>query len=197
LEWSEKKLHAEIKKILGEYGIFVDTKLSRKRTGKRITWKFNNRKIRDAEMSDGTYLLLSTDEKLSAEDVVNQYLEKDFIEKVFRTMKTTEEIEPVRHRLEGRVRSYLFVCVLAYRLIAYLQHRLRGISKKNDTWERTDSLLAELERVERVKVKLGHQVKTWYLNVPKKTDKTLKELGLADLFKETIDTDFSTVGGKE
>ena len=146
---------------------------------------------------DGTYLLLSTDMKLSAREVVNQYLEKDFIEKVFRTMKTKEELEPVRHRLESRVRGYLFVCVLAYRLISYLQHKMREISDKNDTWERADSLLAELERVERVRIKLGRQVKIWYLNIPKKTETTLKELGLVDLFKETTETDFSAVGGKD
>ena len=196
-DWSEKRLHAEIKKIVGEYGRFVDTRVSRKGTGPRISWKFNDRKIREAEKMDGTYLLLSTDMKLSAREVVNQYLEKDFIEKVFRTLKTKEELEPVRHRLESRVRGYLFVCVLAYRLISYLQHKMREISDKNDTWERADSLLAELERVERVRIKLGHQVKIWYLNVPKKTEKTLKELGLGDLFKETTETDFSDVGGKD
>jgi len=195
--WSEKRLHSEIKKIVGEYGRFINTKVSRKKTGARISWKFNTRKIREAERTDGTYVLLSTDESLSAKDVVNQYLEKDFIEKVFRTMKTTEEVEPVRHRLEERVRAYLFVCVLAYRLLAYLQHKMRSISTKNDTWERADSLLDELGRVERMKVKLGRQVKTWYLNIPQKTEKTLKEIEMGDLFVETTETDFSDVGGKD
>ena len=195
--WSEKRLHSEIKKIVGEYGRFIDTKVNRKKTGPHLSWRFNDRKIREAERTDGTYILLSTDETLSAKDVVNQYLEKDFIEKVFRTMKTTEEVEPVRHRLEVRVRAYLFVCLLAYRLLAYLQHKMGSISKKNDTWERADSLLDELGRVERMKVKLGHQVKTWYLNIPQKTDKTLKEIGMGDLFVETTETDFSSVGGKD
>ena len=134
---------------------------------------------------------------MTEKEVVNQYLEKDFIEKVFRTLKTTEDVEPVRHRLEERVRAYLFVCVLAYRLIAYLQYKMSLISNKDDTWESADTLLDELGRVERVKVKLGRQAKTWYLNVPKKTEKTLKKIGMGDLFVETTETDFNPVGGKD
>ncbi|MEA2076023.1 MAG: hypothetical protein U9O85_09915 [Euryarchaeota archaeon] len=41
------------------------------------------------------------------------YLEKDFIEKVFRVLKTQEEVEPVRHRLEHRVCKGVFVRVHA------------------------------------------------------------------------------------
>jgi len=58
------------------------------------------------------------------------YLEKDFIEKVFRVLKSHEEIEPVRHRLEQRVRAYIFVCMLAYRLLAVLQWKLKSASQK-------------------------------------------------------------------
>ena len=193
---SERELHAAIRSIVGEYGRFISTKVSRKSTGPRITWKFNSREISKAEISDGRYLLFSSDEGLSEKEVVNQYLEKDFIEKVFRTLKTTEEIEPVRHRLEERVRAYIFVCVLAYRLLAYLQYKLALASKEHDTWEKADSLLEDLEHVERVQVKLGHQVKSWYLNLPKGAEKTLESIGMAELFTETSGIDLSDVGGK-
>ena len=39
------------------------------------------------------------------------YFEKDLWRPVFRTLKTSEEMEPVRHRFERRVRVYIFVCV--------------------------------------------------------------------------------------
>ena len=58
------------------------------------------------------------------------YLEKDFVEKVFRTIKTQEEIVPVRHRLERMVRAYVFVMVTAYRLIAALVYFLRESGHK-------------------------------------------------------------------
>ena len=45
------------------------------------------------------YLIISeferpADELLSPDEVVKAYFEKDFVEKVFRTLKTSEEMEP-------------------------------------------------------------------------------------------------------
>jgi hypothetical protein len=99
-------------------------------------------------------------------------------------------MEPVRHRLERRVRAYMFVCVLAYRLLADLQYRLKMISNQEDTWESTDVFLRGLGMVERVQVRLGHQVKIWYLNLTKKNKETLRKMGLQNLLKESVDVDF-------
>jgi transposase len=114
------------------------------------------------------------------------YLEKDFIEKVFRTLKTLEEIEPVRHRLEQRVRAYIFVCMMAYRLLAVLQWMLKDAYRKDDSWESAFSLLQDLARVERVDVKFGHEIKTWYLNLTQETNSILKNIGFKGLFKEEV-----------
>jgi len=133
---------------------------------------------------DGKWLLVSTDDSISAHKAVNSYLEKDFIEKVFRIIKTQEEVQPVRHRLENRVRAYLFVCMLAYRLIAVLQWRLKQASGREDSWESASELLQDLSRVERVDVRFSNEIKTLYLNLSEKTSKSLKSIGLRDLFKE-------------
>ena len=105
-------------------------------------------------------------------------------------MKTSEEIEPVRHRLENRVRAYIFVCVLAYRLLAEIQWRLDTFSERKGVWKDADAFIQDLERVERVEVKLGHQVKNWHLNLTGMSDKTLEMIGFKDLFKETVEVDF-------
>ncbi len=129
--WSEARLHKVIDGIVGSWKDFVHTRVKRKGTGSRIEFKFRKHPIALSERLHGKYMLFSSDESLPSAQVVKAYFEKDFVEKVFRTLKTTEEIEPVRHRLEQRVKVYIFVCVLAYRLLSYL------------------------ERVERVKIKLG------------------------------------------
>lgn len=41
------------------------------------------------------------------------YPEKDRIGKVLRHPKTGEHIEPVAHRLERRIRAYIFLLVLS------------------------------------------------------------------------------------
>ena len=135
------------------YGIWIRWGLKRKGNGQRIEWKYKSQEIAAVERSHVKYLLLSTDESLSFEEVVKAYFEKDFVEKVFRTLKNSEEIEPVRHRLERRVRVYIFVCVLAFRLLADLQWCLNKLSDREKVWHEADAFLYDLERVERVQ---GH-----------------------------------------
>lgn len=188
--WGEKRIREEAGKVIGGYGELVVPRVRRKGDGPRLTWSFKRRRLGELEGLDGKWLLLSTDPKLSASEVVNTYLEKDFIEKVFRTLKTSEEVEPVRHRLEHRVRAYLFLCVLAYRLLAALQHRLGEISTREDRWERADTLLGDLGRVERVQVRLGHQVKTWYLNLSGDSRDVLDKMGYKKLLRESVEVDF-------
>ena len=188
---SEKEIREKAKKIIGGYSEFIEFSVSRKRDTPRVKWRIKRKEVREAEKLYGKYILLSTDASLSAKEVVNAYVEKDFIEKVFCILKTCEEIEPIRHRLENRVKAYLFVCVLAYRLLAALQHNLQLISNQdNSAWESANSFLARLDRVERVNVRLGQQVKTWYLNIKRKDQQTLKKMGFKDLLKETIEVDF-------
>jgi transposase len=181
--WSEKRLRDKAELIVKPYTKHIEWRISRK-DGPRIRWSYSKSGLREVEHLDGKWLILATDETLDAKEIVNTYLEKDFIEKVFRTVKTHEEIEPVRHRLDRRVRAYVFVCVLAYRLLSVLQWRLKEASGREDSWERADDLLRGLGRVERADVKFGNEVKTMYLNVTKEIRDTLKGLGTENLLEE-------------
>jgi len=57
---------------------------------------------------DGKFLLYSSDSTYTAQEVVRMYLEKDFIEKSFRMIKTNEDLKPIRHRLGGCPRIPVF-----------------------------------------------------------------------------------------
>ena len=185
-DWSEGKLHKEIKERVGDYEGYIHKTVKRKKGVPRIDWNFKSKEIERANDSYGKYLLLSTDESLSSKAVVKTYFEKDFVEKVFRTFKTEEELEPVRHRLENRVRAYMFVCVLAYRLLAALRFRLAEAKIEGNPCEQTFELLRSLGRVERVDVKFGKEVKTYYLNQTNKLKDVLKKIGMKDLLVEEI-----------
>lgn len=185
--WSEKRLHSKINTIMGSWSRFIVARVSRKNDDmQRISWSYRMKEIKAAERSDGKWLLLSTDPALDVHQAVNMYLEKDFIEKVFRTLKTHEEVEPVRHRLEHRVRAYLFVCMLAYRLIAVLQWKIDQAYGKEGSWESAYDLLQDLARVERVEVRFGNEIKTWYLNLTGSMSSALKDIGARGLFKEEV-----------
>ncbi len=182
VEWDESRIRAEISRITGAWKDYMDVRISRK-GGKRIVWRYRSHAINASERLDGKSAILCTDTSLSAEEIVNTYLEKDFVEKVFRTMKTQEEIVPVRHRLERRVRAYVFVMVTAYRLIAAIVYLLRESGAK-EPWEMSQELLGRLSRVERMEITLGKEHRIWYLNLRKETAETLKKIGYGKLFDE-------------
>ena len=98
-------------------------------------------------------------------------------------MKIQEEVVPVRHGLERRVRAYVFVMVTAYRLIAVLVYMLRETGQ-NDPWEKSQKMLDSIARVERTEITLGKEHKIWYLNIRKDTADLPKKIGYGRLFDE-------------
>ena len=184
-DWSEGKLHAAIGEVLGEWKEFVQVRVRRGGEGPRVVWAYRDRVVKDAARQDGKYALLCTDPRLSAREVVEQYLGKDFVEKAFRTWKSGIEVEPVRHRRERRVRAYLFVCSLAYRLEMALRWKLlEGRVQLSDVAEYQERLLEDLSRVERTEVRLGAQSRTWYLNVTDHVKDGLRRLKCPQLLDE-------------
>ena len=99
---SQKELKIELKLVLNGWSSFFVIQFPEDESKVDFSWSINEPRLVEAKAMDGKFLLYSTDEKLSANDVVRMYLEKDFIEKVFRCIKTDEDIKPVRHRLESR-----------------------------------------------------------------------------------------------
>jgi len=79
--------------------------------------------LAQAEEFDGFTCLFSTS-KLSRHEMIRFYFDKDLVEKAFRTLKGITRLRPVRHWLYNRVTAHVFVCYLAYLLLALLQYRL-------------------------------------------------------------------------
>jgi transposase len=109
------------------------------------------------------------------------YLEKDFIEKAFRTIKTDEDLKPIRHRLESRVKAIIFVCTLAYRLLSSLRWMINSSNSK-DVKLPESIFLKKLARVEKLEVNLGKEIEVFFVNVTIDLKKQVAALGMADLF---------------
>lgn len=76
---------------------------------------------------DGIYVIRTTvpADELDAEEVVRAYKELAQVEQAFRVMKDFGlEVEPIRHRLEKRVRAHVFLCMLAYYVRKHMEHAL-------------------------------------------------------------------------
>jgi len=108
-------------------------------------------------------------------------MQKDYIEKVFRILKTDEEVRPVRHRLECRVRAYMLVCLLAYRLTAALRYAIESSTSDKVTMS-TSIFLKKCARVERIEVILGKEAEVFYVNLSKALKDQLDAIGMKGLF---------------
>ena len=72
---------------------------------------------------DGIYVLRTSvsEAELRAPEVVRAYKQLKEVERAFRTLKGPLELRPIHHRLEDRVRSHVFLCMLAYYLAWHLR----------------------------------------------------------------------------
>ncbi len=177
-------IQSKVKKAINGWGIFVEYEIKEDIQGYSLIWSFNQKNIQRASDMDGKALFYATNSALDAEEVIKQYFSKDSIEKVFRCLKSEEELEPVRHLLEQRVRAYFFVCSLAYRLLAALKWFILNAPKNGNTEIiGARELLRSLNRVERCEIEDSERKEIVYLNVLKKISSQIEDMGL-DLFHD-------------
>lgn len=79
--------------------------------------KLDKAKIAAEAKLDGKYLISTSDEHLSTEDVVLGYKQLHEIERVNRDLKHTVDVRPVYHRRSDRIKAHVLLCWLALLLI--------------------------------------------------------------------------------
>lgn len=79
--------------------------------------KLDKTKIAAEAKLDGKYLISTSDEHLSVEDVVLGYKQLHEIERVNRDLKHTVDVRPVYHRRSDRIKAHVLLCWLALLLI--------------------------------------------------------------------------------
>ena len=118
-----------------EIGVEVGKVVNRKKVAKhfrleiepdRFEYARDQEKI-DAESSlDGLYIIRSNvrASRMSDEQVVGHYKNLASVERAFRSLKSIDlRVRPIYHRLSDRVRSHIFLCLLAY----YIEYQLRQL----------------------------------------------------------------------
>jgi hypothetical protein len=87
-----------------------------------VTWTEHAAKKATAGDLDGTYLLKTDRQDLTDEEIWRLYMLLTRVEAAFRAMKKLME-RPIFHHLEHRVQTHIFLCVLAYHLLAAIEKR--------------------------------------------------------------------------
>jgi transposase len=99
------------------------------------------RRKQKAESLDGSYLLKSSRDDLSAEEIWRTYILLSRVEAAFRAIKSPLRERPIFHHLERRVETHIFLCVLAYHLLVCIERAFldEGI---HTSWETLRSQLS-------------------------------------------------------
>lgn len=86
-----------------------------------LAWQENAQKKVIAEKLDGSYVLKTDRQDLSADEIWRTYILLTRVERAFRDMKTPLMERPIFHHLEHRTQTHIFLCVLAYHLLVSIE----------------------------------------------------------------------------
>jgi hypothetical protein len=98
----------------------------------------NQQGIETEAALDGLYVVRSSVEKkrMDSETLVETYKSLAKVERAFRCMKTIDlSLRPIYHHNEERIRSHVFICMLAYYVEWHLREQLRPMLFADDDRE--------------------------------------------------------------
>jgi len=119
---------ARVGRVLQRYkmGKFVQWSV----TEGELSWRYDLEKIQAEQRFDGCYVIVATvpPESMAKAQVVASYKKLSLVENAFRNLKTVQlEVRPVYHKKDERIRSHVFLCMLAYYLQWHAQQRLKPL----------------------------------------------------------------------
>jgi hypothetical protein len=119
-----EKIHQAIGRIKERYpraaryhGIEYDSERKQLSTYEEVEKKAIAQKL------DGTYVMKTDRKDMTAEEIWRTYVLLARVEDAFRDIKSPLMERPIFHHLQNRTQTHIFLCVLAYHLLAAIEHR--------------------------------------------------------------------------
>jgi transposase len=144
----------------------------------RRGWKINQEIEKRSQCEDGRFLLLCTDRRVSKDEIVHAYYQRDEIEKAFRILKGTKCLSAIGYRKPGHVEAYLSVInFLAYELIAAMDWTLKteglGVS--------VEELVERISNIHEVELRSGEKIIRRWTHISDEQDTLIKPFGVRAL----------------
>lgn len=154
----EKEISLRVGKVIGKHKMAKHFDLTITETS--FTYARNEDRIREEAALDGLYVVRSSVDKkqMASERVVENYKSLAKVERAFRCLKTVDlSLRPIYHRNEERIRSHVFICMLAYYVEWHMREKLRPVLFADDDQESAvaarKSIVAPAQRSESAKRK--------------------------------------------
>jgi hypothetical protein len=91
------------------------------------------KKARAAKL-DGSYILKTDRQDLTADEIWRTYILLTRVEDAFRDLKSPLMERPIFHHRQHRTQTHIFLCVLAYHLLAAIEHRFLQAGMHTSWW---------------------------------------------------------------
>ena len=104
----------------------------------KIAWHFDQSQL--SKPYDGSYFIRTDRMDLSKNKIWSLYIMLTSVEDAFRCLKGELGLRPIHHRKADRIEGHLFISILAYHLLNYIQQHLRKVGI-NHRWATVRSLL--------------------------------------------------------
>lgn len=101
---------------------------------KNLSWKELADKKALAKKLDGSYVLKTDRQDLTADEIWRTYILLTRVEDAFRDIKSPLMERPIFHHLQDRTQTHIFLCVLAYHLLAAIEHRFLQAGAHTSWW---------------------------------------------------------------
>jgi transposase len=121
------KIGVAVGKVVNQYKVAKHFALNI--TDNAFSFSRNEVNIANEAALDGLYVIRTSvkAQRMDADACVRTYKSLAQVERAFRSMKTMDlKVRPIHHHLEGRVRSHIFLCMLAY----YVEWHMRQAWKE-------------------------------------------------------------------
>jgi hypothetical protein len=113
--------------------------LTKDRRGRLV---IDRAKVKAEERLDGKYLIVTSDDTLSTEDVALGYTQLAEVERAWRALKTDLDLRPMYHRKADRITAHVLLCWLALLLVRVCEVRC------GRTWRQIHQEMDRLQRGE-------------------------------------------------
>ena len=143
--------------------------------GFEIHYEINAAKVEDDQRLDGTFVIQSNEENYADEKLIKIYKNLNKVENAFKILKNDLDIRPLHHRKENRVKGHVYVCVLAYFLMAAIEY----IARHKELNRSGRKILRQLCQIGLIDINLPDGEKMYSITtVQKETKKLLSAYGI-------------------
>jgi transposase len=146
----------------------------------QLNWSWDQDKLAATAKIDGYFVIRSTHADMSKEAVVKTYKSLSHVEQAFRNLKHASiEVRPIWHRKDERIRSHVFLCMLAYHVQWHMMQRLKPLLDNDGKHaERQWSLESIIETLKALTVNTVKQADPEYQILASPTESQSKILNL-------------------